>query len=136
MKVHTMKSGDTFTYPSLFVNLQHSLDAKAMHIASNRGLSNIDGIVVDQLHYSDIANDLGFNQESLVPPSQSDMRLKLRLIDPALHYLLVGNDDQKVLMLASKLFDARIHSPIKKMMHTDIPTKEKTRLIIDQIYPY
>ena len=136
MRVHTMKSGDTFTYPSLFVNVQHSLDAKAMHIASNRGLSNIDGIVIDQLHYADIANDLGFNQQSLVPLNKSDMRLKLRLVDPTLHYLLVGNDEQKIQMLGTKMFDSRVHAAIKKMIHTDIPTKEKTRHIIDQVYPY
>ena len=103
-RVHAMKSGDTFTYPSLFVNVQRSVDAKAMHIASNRGLSNIDGIVIDQLHYADIANDLGFNQQSLVPLNKSDMRLKLRLVDPTLHYLLVGNDEQKIQMLRDQIF--------------------------------
>lgn len=136
MKVYPMKNGDTFTSPSLFVNLQHPLDARAMQVASNRGLPNVDGVVIDMIDYKDIAEELKLNNQSLMPDAQSSVRRKLRFIEPALHYLLVGKDEQKIRMLATKLFDARIHNTIKKMIHTDIPPKQKTRLIIDQIYPY
>ncbi|MGA2199839.1 MAG: hypothetical protein ABSE82_16000 [Nitrososphaerales archaeon] len=136
MKVYPMKSGDTFTSPSLFVNLQHPRDAEAMHIASNRGLPNIDGLVIDMLDYKYIAEELGFNDQSLIPATRSDASQKLRLIDPTLHYLLTGNDEQKERMLATKLFDARLQAPIKGMMRSDLGGKEKTRMIIDQVYPY
>lgn len=136
MKVHALKSGDTFTSPSIFINLQHPLDAKAMTIASNHGLANMDGIVIDILDYKEIAENLGFNQHALVPTSHSDIRNKLRLIDPALHRLLIGNDEQKQRMLSTKLFDTRLHEPIQKMMNSDVSPKEKTRIIIDQVYPY
>lgn len=136
MKVYQQKNGDTFTSPSLFVNLQHALDAKAMHIASNRGLPNIDGVVIDEMDYPGIAENLGVNEQSLFPQAKTDARQKLRWIDPTIHHLLIGNDEQKKRMLATKLFDTRLHAPIKKMMYSDMATQEKTRMIVDQVYPY
>jgi hypothetical protein len=136
MKVFPLKNGETFTGPSLFLNPQHPLDARAILTATTRapGLPNIDGIVIDIVDYRDVSDNLGLDQGLLAEPSRTDARNKIRLIDPALHHLLSGTSEKKEAMLAMKLFDKRIQEPIKKL--AEVPKKERTRKIIDEVYPY
>lgn len=136
MKVYTLKNGETFTSPSLFVNPQVPVDAKALSEASNRDLTNIDGIVFDIYDHHEVSEGLGFKTEELIPSNRFDTRRKIRFIDPSLHHLLSGSEEQKEKMFATGLFDRRVVDAMKKMAKMDIPPKEKPKRIIDEVYPY
>jgi len=136
MKVYTLKNGQTFTTPSLFVNPQHRLDAKSLAHTTSKSLSNIDGLVIDIMDYGEVADDLGFNSAPIVMTSQADLRDKVRFIDPSLHKLLNGSSEEKSQMLATKLFDEQITKSVRKLANPDLPNKEKPQIIINEIYPY
>ena len=136
MKVFPLKSGETFTGPGQFFNLQVPLDAKAFVRATSRGegLPNIDGIVMDVKDFKEISNALGLNESTLSPSGRSEARNKVRLIHPNLYHLLSGPKNYKEQMLATKLFDKRVENPIRQLEKVD--KKERTAKIINEVYPY
>ncbi|MGP8124956.1 MAG: hypothetical protein ACLQEQ_03690 [Nitrososphaerales archaeon] len=137
MKVYILKNGETFTAPSMFFNLQHPLDAKAFVKATGRGqgLPNIDGYVTDLVDHKRISEELGLNDTQLIEPSRSDARNKIKWLDPNLHRLLSGTDDEKEAMLRTGLFDARIKRPIRELSKIK-NNKERGRKVIDEVYPH
>lgn len=135
-RVYTLKNGETFTSPSLFVNPQVDLDARALLEASAHDLENIDGIVFDIYDHAKLSEALGFGTEQLAPSGNLDLRKKVRLIDPALHHLLGGSEEEKEQMFKTGLFDARVVNALRKLSLDDIPAKEKPKRIIDGVYPY
>lgn len=136
MKVYTLKNGETFTSPSLFVNPQVPLDAQALSEASSLDLQSLDGILFDIYEHREVSERLGFKTEELFPSNRFDARRKIRFIDPALHHLLSGADEQKEKMAATGLFDKRAIDAIKSIGEMNIPLKEKPKQIIDKVYPY
>ena len=136
-KVFTLKSGKTFTGPSLFVNPQHLLDAKALWKADHDyGLPQIDGIYLRLLDYKEVFSPLALNAQSLIPSDRPTIREKIRIIDPGLDSLLSGMNKDKEKMLATGLFDNRIRRVIKRLINSDGTNGEKTRMVVNDIYPY
>ena len=80
-KVYTLKSGKTYTAPSLFVNPQHILDVKALwYTDDNYGLPHIDGIYLRLLNYKKIFPSLALNAQSLIPSDRPTLREKIIII--------------------------------------------------------
>jgi len=136
-KVYTLKSGKTYTAPSLFVNPQHILDAKALWYADdNYGLSHIDGIYLRLLDHKKIFSRLALNTQSIIPSDRPTLREKIRIIDPSLDFLLTGMSKDKETMLRTGFFDNKIKKAIRKIIDSKITNAEKTKVIINDVYPY
>lgn len=136
-KVYTLKSGKTYTAPSLFVNPQHILDVKALwYTDDNYGLPHIDGIYLRLLNYKKIFPSLALNAQSLIPSDRPTLREKIIIIDPALDFLLSGMSKDKETMLQTGFFDNKIKRAIKKIINSEVTNTEKTKIIINDVYPY
>lgn len=136
-KVFPLKSGNTFTGPSLFVNPQSPLDAKALWKADDENaLQHIDGIVVNMIDYHEVYGSLSFNQSPIVKPDHRTLREKVRIIDPSYHELLTGTEEQKARMIATNFFDRRVERVLKEISHSDMSPLDKNRKIVNDIYPY
>jgi hypothetical protein len=135
--VYTLKSGNTFTYPSLFVNPQKAPDVTALWKADGENaIQHIDGIVVNMIDYHAVYNDLSFNQHPIIAPDHRTLREKVRIIDPSYHELLTGTEEQKARMIATGFFDRHVERTIKQISKSDMSPSDKNRKIINDVYPY
>lgn len=136
-KVYTLKSGKTFTAPSMFVNPQTPLDVKALWKADEQnGLQNIDGIYIRLMDHKAIYSKFGFNTADLFETKKISIRDKIKLIDPSLDFLLTGMNDHKEKMLDTNLFDDRIKRKQKEITMSHGTPEEKLSAVIREIYPY
>lgn len=136
MTVHSLKSGKTYTSPSLFVNPQTNDDVKALWTADERNkLTNIDGIYVALSDYNQLSTKLGFSTKPLFTENRITVRDKIFLIDPSLDKLLGGTDEVKQKMFATGKFDRRIQKTMKDIKLSDLTTTEKSLQIMNEVYP-
>ena len=136
MAVHSLKSGKTYTSPSLFVNPQTDIDVKALWaIDEQNKLTNIDGVYVSLSDYKQISPKLGFGTKPLFPENRMTVRDKIFLLDPSLDKLLTGMEDVKRKMFATGKFDKQIQKTIKEIKLSDLTPTEKSLKIMEEIYP-
>ena len=136
-RVYTLKSGKTFTAPSLFVNPQHALDAKALWLADdNYGLPHIDGIYLRLLDFKKVFSSLALNAQSLIPADRPTLREKIRMIDPSLDFLLSGMNKDKIKMLETGFFDNKVKRAVNRIIKSEMTNSEKTKVVINDVYPH
>src|SRR5438132_115756 len=115
MTVHSLKSGKTYTSPSLFVNPQTNDDVKALWKIDERNkLTNIDGIYVALPDYKQLSAKLGFSTQPFFKENRITIRDKIFLLDPSLDKLLTGMEEVKQKMFATGKFDRRIEKIMKE----------------------
>ncbi|MGI0028051.1 MAG: hypothetical protein ACREAD_09470 [Nitrosopumilaceae archaeon] len=136
MTVHSLKSGKTYTDPSLFVNPQTNDDVTALWKIDERNkLTNIDGIYVALPDYKQISARLGFSTQPFVKENRITIRDKIFLVDPSLDKLLTGMEEVKQKMFATGKFDRRIEKIMKEIKLSDMTTQEKSLKIMEEVYP-
>ena len=136
MTVHSLRSGKTYTTPSLFVNPQTHDDVKALwEIDRQNNLTNIDGIYVALSDYKHLSSKLGFSTIPLFTENRITLRDKIFLVDPSLDKLLGGTDEVKQKMFATGKFDVRIQKTMRDIKLSDLTTSEKSIQIMNEVYP-
>jgi len=135
-KVYSLKSGKTYTVPSLFVNPQTNDDVKALWAIDERNkLTNIDGIYIALPDYKQLSTKLGFSTKPFFNENRITIRDKIFLVDPSLDKLLTGMEDVKQKMFATRKFGMRIEKIMKEIRLSDLTTSEKSLKIMDEVYP-
>ena len=136
MTVFSLKSGKTYTSPSLFVNPQTNDDVKALWAIDARNkLTNIDGIYVALSDYKQLSTKLGFSTKPLFTENRITVRDKIFFVDPSLDKLLGGTEEVKQKMFATGKFDRRIQKTMKDIKFSNLTTSEKSLRIMDEVYP-
>lgn len=135
-KVYSLKSGKTYTSPSLFVYPQTELDVTSLWSVDGKNkLTNIDGLYLSFVNYKQIYKKLNFNTRPLFNSNRTTIRDKILLLDPSIDKLLTGMDDDKRKMFATGRFDRRIEKIMKEIKLSDLNTFQKSQRIMDEIYP-
>jgi hypothetical protein len=136
-KVYTLKSGNTFTAPSLFANPQSKYDVEALwRCDSENALQHIDGLLVNMTEYATVYGRLGFNTQSLVDSDRRTLRDKVKIVDPCYNELLSGTEEQKEKMLKTGFFSKQVGKIIDSISSAKISPLEKSQRIIKEIYDY
>lgn len=136
MTVYSLKSGKSYTSPSLFVHPQTRDDVSALWTMDEKNkTTNIDGVYVSLPDLKYIGSKLGFDTQPLFNETKKTVRDKILLIDPNLDKLLGGMEDVKQKMFATGRFDKRIQKLLKEIKLADLTSTEKSLRIMDEIYP-
>ena len=135
-KVYSMKSGKTYTAPSLFVYPQTELDVTSLWSMDEKNkLTNIDGLYLSFVNYKQIYKKLNFNTKPLFNSNRIAIRDKILLLDPSIDKLLTGMEDDKRKMFATGRFDRRLEKIMKEIKLSDLTPLQKSQRIMDEIYP-
>ncbi len=133
--VHTLKSGKTFTVPSIFVMPQSPHDATALwRVDGRKGLTHIDGLYFKLVNFKSVFSRLGFSSKPLFEETESTLRDKIRLIDPSLKHLLTGMEEDKQSMLSTGLFDNRLGKIIRDITNSGLSVNDKISKFISEVY--
>jgi hypothetical protein len=134
--VYTLKNGKTFTFPSMFVNPQNPRDVESLWKSDEEfGLPHIDGILVNMIDFHEVYGKLALDSQPILSQEKPSLREKIRIIDPSYHVLLTGAMEEKARMLTTGFFDKKIEKATKQIMHTKLSPSDKTRIIVNDIYP-
>lgn len=134
--VYSLKSGKSYTAPSMFVNPQSLYDITALwKLDEKNSLTNIDGIYFRLADFKKIFKKFGFGNKPLVPDDHLSLRDKIRLMDPCLELLLNGMDEDRKSMLETGLFDNKIPRILRDISFSGLTNLEKSSRIIDEVYP-
>ena len=135
-KVYSLKSGKTYTAPSLFVYPQSDLDVTSLwNMDEKNKLTHIDGLYLSLSNYKQIYKKLNFNTQPLFNSNRITIRDKILLLDPSIDKLLTGMEDEKRRMFDTGRFDRRIEKIMREIKSSDMNTFEKSLMIMNEIYP-
>ena len=135
-KVYSLKSGKTYTAPSLFIHPQTEHDVTSLWTMDEKNkLTNIDGLYLSLSNYKQLYPKFGFNIKPLFNSNRITLRDKIFLLDPSIDKLLSGTDDEKHRMYATGKFDRRIEKIMKEIKLSDLTQPEKSLKIMNDIYP-
>ena len=132
MTVYSLKSGKTYTSPSLFVNARTHLDVAALwNVVTKNNLTHIDGIYVSLSDYKQIFSKLGFLNQPL-DQMRNTIREKVFLVDPSIDNLS-STADVRQKMFATGCFDKQILRKIRDINSSNL-TKGKASIMLDEVY--
>lgn len=143
MNKKPMKCGKTLQFPAMFVNPQNQMEAELVNLVNQRyptqpshaGINYIDGIMISIKDLENVTRML--DQKCLSEYTENKPRSiesKIKIVDPSLHFLFQGTEEDKNSMLETGLFPQSLVAVLAAITSMAKPT-EKIDALIDRIYP-
>lgn len=138
-----LKCGKILKTPSLFINAKTKADGKLIKETiiryplnkANNGISQIDGIVISSGDYSAVAPFLVPDIRAQLDPSFYSADKRIRLIDPATHFLFSGLEkDKDACCSVVEKWLPQLSNVVNSVARIDAQ-KEKLDSSIQRIYP-
>ncbi len=139
-----LKTGKSIVFPALFVNPQHSTEARLLREANERypirtglGIKHIDGVVVSLKDWADVKAGLLLSQRVIdenLPRRGYPLRDRVLIIDPSLFVLFQGTRTDKERLFETELFPDKLRGAISQVSIGQKPI-DKIDRAMEIVYP-